>query len=81
MEKNTVGKIRPPGHPIYADQCGKEGMRMCGTDFCKGVGAGVAMGLALGMTLKPKKRRLSCAARLLKLASRAVDQVGTALGF
>ena len=55
---------------------------MCGTDFCKGVGAGMAMGLALGLTLKPKKRRCSgAAARLLKLASNAVDQLGAMLGF
>ena len=55
---------------------------MCGTDFCKGVGAGVAMGLALGLTLKPKKRRCSgAAARLLKLASHAVDQLGAMVGF
>lgn len=55
---------------------------MCGMDFCKGVGAGMAMGLALGLTLKPKKRRCSgAAARLLKLASNAVDQLGAMVGF
>lgn len=54
---------------------------MCGMDFCKGVGAGMAMGLALGLTLKPKKRRCSAAARLLKLASHAVDQLGAMMGF
>lgn len=53
---------------------------MCGTDFCKGIGAGVAMGLALGLTLKPKKRRCSAAARLLKLASNAVEQLGSMMG-
>ncbi len=55
---------------------------MCGMDFTKGVGAGVAMGLALGMTLKPKKRRcFSSAAKLLKLAGNAVDRFGAMLGF
>lgn len=55
---------------------------MCGMDFCKGVGAGMAMGLALGLTLKPKKRRCSgAAAKLLKLASNAVNQLGAMVGF
>lgn len=54
---------------------------MCGMDFAKGVGAGVAMGLALGMTVKPKKRRcLKSAGRLLKLAGSAVDRFGAMLG-
>lgn len=53
---------------------------MCGMDFAKGVGAGVAMGLALGMTVKPKKRRFTCAAKLLKLAGNAVDRFGAMLG-
>ena len=61
-------------------ECRKEGKKMCGTDFCKGIGAGVAMGLALGLTLKPKKRRCSAAARLLKLASNAVEQLGSMMG-
>lgn len=55
---------------------------MCAMDFCKGVGAGMAMGLALGLTIRPKKRRCSgAAARLLKLASNAVDQLGAVIGF
>ena len=55
---------------------------MCGMDFFKGVGAGMAMGLALGLTLKPKKRRCSgAAAKLLKLASNAVNQLGAMVGF
>ena len=51
-------------------------------DFLKAMGAGMAVGAALGLCFMPRRskasRRIS---RLLKLAGNALDGLGSTLGF
>ncbi len=55
---------------------------MCMKNFWKGMGAGLAVGMAAGLLVRPPKRKYSTgAARLLKLAGSAVGELGAALGF
>ena len=60
----------------------KGGYRMGRMDFLKAMGAGMAVGAALGLCFMPRRskasRRIS---RRLKLAGSALDGVGATLGF
>ena len=50
--------------------------------FLKGMGAGMAMGAALGLCLMPRRSKVSRrVSRLLKVAGSALDGRGAPLGF
>ena len=51
---------------------------MC-AGFWKGMGAGVALGMSLGMLMKPRKKSHT-AAKLIRSAGDVVDRVGAFFG-
>ncbi len=51
-------------------------------NFLKGMGAGMAVGAALGLCCMPRRSKVSRRiSRLLKLAGSALDGLGATLGF
>jgi len=51
-------------------------------NFLKGMGAGVALGAAVGLCFMPRRHKYSRRfSRLLKLAGTAMDGLGETLGF
>ena len=54
---------------------------MCSMSFWKGMGAGLAVGLALGITAVPKKKcRSRTAGHFLRMVGDVVDSMGQSLG-
>lgn len=51
---------------------------MC-ADFWKGMGAGLALGIGLGLLMKPRKK-CHTAAKLIRAAGDVVDRVGGFFG-
>ncbi len=52
---------------------------MTSAGFWKGMGAGMALGVGLGMLMKPQKKSRT-AAKLIRSAGDVVDRVGTFFG-